>query len=212
MNKTEKLIKVFDFIAEYLSETQPENTTKESVSKPDEMEVTNKSDDSLKRAYTLMKKLDERDKQNAIVTTEVKKATESIKEEMERLKKEHESKVKIATEEEIKELRKLGFVPRDNRALFRPKKEASEGAKKSAEKLKQFHSTTGMSVRGEDVDKKAKGGFIKKAIKKPGALRSSLGVKKGEKIPAAKLAKAAKASGKMGQRARLAKTLKGFKK
>ena len=103
MNKTERLIKVFDFIAEYLSETQPEVTTKESVSKPDEMEVTNKSDDSLKRAYTLMKKLDERDKQNAIVTTEVKKATDSIKEEMERIKKEHETKVKIATEEEIKE-------------------------------------------------------------------------------------------------------------
>jgi hypothetical protein len=29
-----------------------------------------------------------------------------------------------------------------------------------------------------------KGGFIKEAIKKPGALRKSLGVKKGEKIPA----------------------------
>jgi len=104
MNKTEKLIKVFDFIAEYLSETpQPEVTIKESVSKPDEMEVTNKSDDSLKRAYTLMKKLDERDKQNAIVTTEVKKATDSIKDELDRLKKEHEVNVKIATEEEIKE-------------------------------------------------------------------------------------------------------------
>lgn len=50
--------------------------------------------------------------------------------------------------------------------------------------------------------------FIQKAIKKPGALRESLGVKKGEKIPAAKLAKAAKAPGKMGQRARLAQTLK----
>jgi len=103
MNKTEKLIKVFDFIAEYLSDPQPEVTIKESVSKPDEMEVTNKSDNSLKRAYTLMKKLDERDKQNAIVTTEVKKATDSIKEEMERIKKEHETKIKIATEEEIKE-------------------------------------------------------------------------------------------------------------
>jgi hypothetical protein len=57
-----------------------------------------------------------------------------------------------------------------------------------------------------------KGGWIKDAIKKPGALRSSLGVKKGEKIPAAKLAKAAKAPGKMGQRARLAQTLKGLKK
>lgn len=54
--------------------------------------------------------------------------------------------------------------------------------------------------------------WIQKAIKKPGALKQSLGVKKGEKIPAAKLAKAAKAPGKMGQRARLAQTLKGLKK
>jgi len=50
--------------------------------------------------------------------------------------------------------------------------------------------------------------WIAGAIKKPGALRESLGVKKGEKIPAGKLAKAAKAPGKMGQRARLAQTLK----
>ena len=50
--------------------------------------------------------------------------------------------------------------------------------------------------------------FIQKAIKKPGALRESLGVKKGEKIPASKLAAAAKKPGKMGQRARLAQTLK----
>jgi hypothetical protein len=57
----------------------------------------------------------------------------------------------------------------------------------------------------------AKGNWIKDAIKKPGALRESLGVKKGETIPAKKLAKAAKAPGKMGQRARLAQTLKGMK-
>ena len=49
---------------------------------------------------------------------------------------------------------------------------------------------------------------IKKAIKKPGALRVALGAKKGEPIPAAKLAKAAKAPGKLGQRARFAQTLK----
>ena len=54
--------------------------------------------------------------------------------------------------------------------------------------------------------------WIQNAIKKPGALRSQLGVKKGNKIPTAKLAKAAKASGKLGQRARLAETLKGLKK
>ena len=50
--------------------------------------------------------------------------------------------------------------------------------------------------------------WIQKAIKKPGALRSSLGVKSGEKIPAKKLSAAAKKPGKLGQRARLAQTLK----
>ena len=54
--------------------------------------------------------------------------------------------------------------------------------------------------------------WIQKAIKKPGALRSAMGVKKGENIPAGKLAKAAKAPGKMGQRARLAITLKKMNK
>ena len=53
--------------------------------------------------------------------------------------------------------------------------------------------------------------WIAEAIKKPGALKKSMGVKKGEKIPAGKLASAAKKPGKMGQRARLAQTLKGFK-
>jgi hypothetical protein len=53
--------------------------------------------------------------------------------------------------------------------------------------------------------------WIKEAIKKPGALRSALGVKAGKTIPAKKLAAAAKKPGKMGQRARLAQTLKGMK-
>lgn len=53
--------------------------------------------------------------------------------------------------------------------------------------------------------------WIQKAAKKPGALRAELGVKKGEKIPAGKLAAAAKKPGKLGQRARLAQTLKGMK-
>jgi hypothetical protein len=64
----------------------------------------------------------------------------------------------------------------------------------------------------QEPQKKKAGGWIKSAIKKPGALRSSLGVKKGEKIPAKKLSAAAKKPGKMGQRARLAQTLKGLKK
>lgn len=54
--------------------------------------------------------------------------------------------------------------------------------------------------------------WIASAIKKPGALRKSLGVKKGQKIPAKKLNAAAKKGGKLGQRARLAKTLKKLRK
>jgi hypothetical protein len=54
--------------------------------------------------------------------------------------------------------------------------------------------------------------FIAKAIKKPGALHADLGVPQGKKIPAAKMAAAAKAPGKVGQRARFAETLKGMRK
>ena len=54
--------------------------------------------------------------------------------------------------------------------------------------------------------------WIQSAIKKPGSLRSALKVKAGAKIPAKKLAAAAKKPGKLGQRARLAMTLKSFKK
>jgi hypothetical protein len=54
--------------------------------------------------------------------------------------------------------------------------------------------------------------WIAGAIKKPGALRKELGVKEGKTIPAKKLAAAAKKPGKIGQRARLAETLKGMKK
>jgi len=54
--------------------------------------------------------------------------------------------------------------------------------------------------------------WIQKAIKKPGALRQALGVKKGQDIPAKKLKEAAKKPGKLGERARLAKTLRGMNK
>jgi hypothetical protein len=54
--------------------------------------------------------------------------------------------------------------------------------------------------------------WIQNAIKKPGALKKELGVKKGEKIPAKKLEAAAKKKGVEGKRARLAETLRGFKK
>jgi hypothetical protein len=72
-----------------------------------------------------------------------------------------------------------------------------------------------VKARRDDTDftQYAEGGkvatknWIAGAIKKPGALRAELGVKEGKKIPAKKLDAAAKKSGKIGQRARLAKTL-----
>jgi hypothetical protein len=66
-------------------------------------------------------------------------------------------------------------------------------------------------LKGRGVFKKG-GNWIQGAIKKPGALRESLGVKKGEKIPKAKLEAAAKKGGKLGQRARLAITLSKMRK
>lgn len=50
--------------------------------------------------------------------------------------------------------------------------------------------------------------WIQNAIKKPGALRAQLGVKSDQPIPAKKLNAAAEKPGKLGARARLAKTLK----
>lgn len=54
--------------------------------------------------------------------------------------------------------------------------------------------------------------WIQGAIKHPGALHKEMGVPKGKKIPAKKLAAAAKKGGTEGKRARLAETLKSFHK
>jgi hypothetical protein len=74
-------------------------------------------------------------------------------------------------------------------------------------KEKAFTEVDGMKKGGM-----AGGKWIQKAIKKPGALRKSLGVKAGKTIPAKKLSAAAQKPGTLGKRARLAETLKGFKK
>ena len=68
-------------------------------------------------------------------------------------------------------------------------------------------------LKGRGVFKKGGSSkFIQKAIKKPGSLRKSLGVKKGKTIPKSKLKTAAKKPGKLGQRARFAITLGKLRK
>ncbi len=54
--------------------------------------------------------------------------------------------------------------------------------------------------------------WIQKMHMKKGALHEEMGIPQGKKIPGKKLEAAAKKGGKMGKRARLAETLKGFKK
>lgn len=58
---------------------------------------------------------------------------------------------------------------------------------------------------------RVKKNWIESAVKKPGALRRSLKIKAGHKIPKKKLDKALNSKNKLtAKRARLAKTLKGF--
>lgn len=71
---------------------------------------------------------------------------------------------------------------------------------------------TGIMKPGKKVAKGGKALWIKNAIKKPGALRAQMGISEGKKIPAKKLATAAKKPGKLGQRARLAQTLGKMRK
>lgn len=78
-------------------------------------------------------------------------------------------------------------------------------------KSKMPSGTTKSRRDNTDFTEYKKGGWIAGAIKKPGALHEQMGVPKGEKIPAKKLAAAAKQPGKLGQRARLAQTLKKMK-
>ena len=54
--------------------------------------------------------------------------------------------------------------------------------------------------------------WIAGATKNKGALHRALNVPEGEKIPAKKIAKAAKVGGKLGKEANLARTLSKFKK
>jgi hypothetical protein len=59
----------------------------------------------------------------------------------------------------------------------------------------------------------AKENWIQGAIKKKGALRKSLGIKKGERIPTAKLKKAEESNNPLTRkRANLAETLKNMRK
>jgi len=114
-------------------------------------------------------------------------------------------------------VQEMNLPPRNVKTAVSLKKDKQQGAtsmtaKKGAKVAKKKMQDGGMLSVYKSGGKAKGGKWIQSAIKKPGALRKALGAKKGEPIPAGKLAAAAKKPGKMGQRARLAITLKKMKK
>jgi len=90
MDRENKLKLVFDFIANYLSE-------EESITKEEDSEYTvtenEEVNDNMKRAYTIMKKMDELDKQDALTNRVVKEATKPFKEALKEERKKNEEKL-----------------------------------------------------------------------------------------------------------------------
>lgn len=112
----------------------------------------------------------------------------------------------------VKSAKRVGPVD-PNGAWTKVQERTLAGAKVNKVPLTKDKELDASAVERKQAGDVAKNGkWIQKAIKKPGALRAQLGAKKGEPIPAGKLAAAAKKGGKLGQRARLAMTLKKMKK
>ena len=112
----------------------------------------------------------------------------------------------------VKPAKRVGPVDPDG-AWTKVQERTLAGAKVKKVPLTKDKELDASAIERKQAGDVAKNGkWIQKAIKKPGALRAQLGAKKGEPIPAGKLAAAAKKGGKLGQRARLAQTLKGMKK
>ena len=117
-----------------------------------------------------------------------------------------------------------GNTPSPTDAYKKEESEMKEGEwadtkaqeKKDSDRLTAIHNEREKRYQAQQAKKKQASenteldekDWIKGAIKKPGALRRQLDVPAGKNIPAAKLKDAAKAGGKLGQRARLAITLK----
>ena len=96
--------------------------------------------------------------------------------------------------------RKTSFTADPPRRLEKP-----EPKETKSDKMKAYRADRDKHMEEEAIDEK---NWIAGAVKHPGALHKQLHVPAGEKIPAGKLNAAAEKGGKLGQRARLAKTLK----
>lgn len=101
-------------------------------------------------------------------------------------------------------------VTEDNKPVMSPK--GIDSSKRREPDVSDLYSSDQAKRLERGYKNGGSANWIADAIKKPGALHKQLGVPEGEKIPAKKLAKAADKPGKLGQRARLAETLKRINK
>jgi hypothetical protein len=99
--------------------------------------------------------------------------------------------------------KKYGTVTKNNGKEVHVKQTHDSYAAGKVSKVHKFKVAS--HIHEETLDEK---NWIAGAVKHPGALHKQLHVPAGEKIPAGKLNAAAEKGGKLGQRARLAKTLK----
>lgn len=117
MNKADKLKLVFDFIADYLSDESSEIKQEIEITN-DTSELSINDDDAYKRAYTIMKKMDEIDRAEARQKVAVREAVDPIKIQLKKVKEEAEKKAK----EEKEILDKIEKLPTENlKDLFKKK-------------------------------------------------------------------------------------------
>lgn len=103
MNKNEKLKIVFDFIADYLTDNEVKETKSEPKEDVNDYSLT-ETEDKYKRAYSLMKKIDERDKIETAKNIAVREATNPLKKALLEAKSTHEDILIKDKEEEEKEI------------------------------------------------------------------------------------------------------------
>lgn len=176
MKNSEKLKLVFDFIADYLSdeEVSGEDVSGEDVNGEeisDENLLITENEDAYKRAYTLMKKMDEINKIEVEKKMAVREATNPLIEALKEAKNLHEEKIIEDKEtEEVNELTK-NFTERTGITLDDEGKvsEVKVGNLRDYVPISDVMENIGPSlndIKDEDISKAiAKGKALKSVLK-----------------------------------------------
>lgn len=171
MKNSEKLKLVFDFIADYLSDEPIEAKEEIQISDNSSELTITENGDAYKRAYTIMKKMDEINKIEAEKKMAVREATNPLLEALKEAKTLHEEELILDKKtEEVKELTK-NFTERTGITFDDEGKiaEVKVGNLRDYVPISDVMENVGPSlndVRDEDTSKAiAKGKAIKSVLK-----------------------------------------------